>query len=420
MRQKVDRLRQQLATFVGQRDDVALVVRCSEADCGLVAKVLEGLDESSTSELFWVVIDAFHDAASFVDACVQTLAARHEAVRLTLQQQNLPAWPPLPAQIESAVELPPVARLKELMTFSRSLLPTLNGCAVVWALLPMQVEDGDAYADFAWSLWQHQFPFPWCHHVRMIVRDDFATPALTETAAASPRVSSCEVDFSPEAIRQALEDEAGDDGAELSDRVNSCLMLAGIDFSHGRYDRAIQQYEVVHQYAAVTQNPTLATVALNGLGDALRSQGKVHEASQALEAAIAPASMASPPPIPVLFDLYMKLGELRLSQRRWEEAEVYLQGASDFAYLLHDPDGRLRGLKLLGEAQYEQTKTDDALKTWFAGAVVAGKLGKDDERADFTATLRRHYETIGGGRDFMAVMERIRQEIASHVPDAAS
>jgi hypothetical protein len=103
MRQKIDRLRQQLAMFVGQRDDVALVVRSSEADCGLVAKIIEGLDESSTSELFWTVTDAFHDAPSFVEACVQAFAARHEAVRLTLQQQSSPTWPPLPAQIENAV-----------------------------------------------------------------------------------------------------------------------------------------------------------------------------------------------------------------------------------------------------------------------------------------------------------------------------
>ena len=418
MRQKVDRLRQQLQAFVEQRDDVALVVRCSEADCALVTKVLEGLDESSTSELFWVVIDAFRDVPSFVDACVQAFATRHEAVRLTLQQQNLPAWPPLPAKIQNPGDLPPVARLKELMTFSRSLLPTLNGCAVVWALLPMHIGDAGAYAAFMRSLWQHEFPFPWCHHVRMLVRDDFPAAALAGVPGESARVAACEVDFSPEAIRQGLEDEMADDRAGLSDRVNSCLMLAGIDFSHGRYDRAVQQYEVVHQYAAATQNPTLATVALNGLGDALRSQGKVDEAALALEAALAPASMASHPPIPVLFDIYMKLGEMRVSQRRWEEAEVFLQGATDFAYLLHDPDGRLRALKLLGEAQYEQAKTDVALRTWFAGAVVAGKLGKDDQRADFTARLRWHYESLGAGRDFVTVVEQMSQEIANHVPDA--
>jgi tetratricopeptide (TPR) repeat protein len=418
MRQKVDWLRQQLQAFVEQRDDVALVVRCSEADCALVTKVLEGLDESSTSELYWVVIEAFRDVPSFVEACVQAFATRHEAVRLTLQQRKLPAWPPLPVRVQDPAALPPVARLKELMTFSRSLLPTLNGCAVVWALLPMHIGDAKAYAGFMRSLWQHEFPFPWCHHVRLLVRDDFPAGALGNAPAESARVGVCEVDFSPDAIRQGLEEEMADDRAELSDRVNSCLMLAGIDFSHGRYDRAVQQYEVVHRYAAATQNPTLATVALNGLGDALRSQGRLDEAVLALEAALAPASMASHPPIPVLFDLYMKLGEMRVSQRRWEEAEVFLQGATDFAYLLHDPDGRLRGLRLLGDAQYEQAKTDAALQTWFAGAVVAGKLGKDDQRADFTASLRRHYEARGAGRDFVTVVEKLKQEIATLGPDA--
>ena len=61
-----------------------------------------------------------------------------------------------------------------------------------------------------------------------------------------------------------------------------------------------------------------------------------------MQTALAPAAAAPQPPIPVLFDLYSKLGELRLSQERWPEAEVFLQGAADFALLLHDPDRRLR------------------------------------------------------------------------------
>ena len=75
----------------------------------------------------------------------------------------------------------------------------------------------------------------------MMVRDDFDAPVLGG-GRRGPAGEFPQVDFSPEAIRQGLEEEAGDDSAAARDRVNSCLMLAGIDFSHGRYDRAIQQY----------------------------------------------------------------------------------------------------------------------------------------------------------------------------------
>ena len=418
MRRMVEQLRSRVAGFIGQRDDLVLVLRCTASDCALVSKVIEGEDEASTSELYWTVIDAFDDAPSFVDACVRSFATKHEAVRLALQKQNLPAWPPLPEAIADPATLPPIDRLKQLIVFSRSLLPTLTGCGVVWALLPMEINDGAAYENFVTALWRHEFPFPWCHHVRMIVRDDFDAPMLAAETAVAPRVGEYVVDFSPDAIRQGLEEEAGDDGAPLGDRVNSCLMLAGIDFSHGRYDRAIQQYDIVHQYAANSQNPTLAAIALNGMGDALRALGKVAEADVMMQTALAPAAAAPQPPIPVLFDLYSKLGELRLSQERWQEAEVFLQGAADFAMFLHDPDQRLRHLKLVGEAQYRQAKTTPALKTWYAGAVVAGKLRKDDEYRIFVRQLQSHYAAVGTAEDLARVMDHLAREIASHDPDA--
>jgi tetratricopeptide (TPR) repeat protein len=418
MRQMVERLRLRVEEFIGQRDDLVLVVRCSESDTALVSKVVEGQDESSTSELYWTMVDDFDDAPSFVDACVRSFATKHNTVRLALQQQKLPAWPPLPVRIADPAGLPPVERLKELIIFIRSLLPTLTGCGVVWALLPMQINDGEAYAAFVRSLWRHEFPFPWCHHVRMMVRDDFDAPILAAEIGVAPRVGEYVVDFSPDAIRQGLEEEAGDDNAPLGDRVNSCLMLAGIDFSHGRYDRAIQQYDIVHQYAASSQNPTLAAVALNGMGDALRALGKVAEADVVMQTALAPAAAAPQPPIPVLFDLYSKLGELRLSQERWPEAEVFLQGAADFALLLHDPNQRLKYLKLLGEAQYRQAKTTPALKTWYAGAIVAGKLRRDDEYRGFVTQLQNHYSAAGAPEDLERVMDHVAREIASHDPDA--
>jgi tetratricopeptide (TPR) repeat protein len=407
-----------VAEFVGQREDLVLVVRCTGSDCTLVSKIVEGQDESSTSELYWTVIDAFNGAQTFVDTCVTSFVTKHEAVRLALERQNLPAWPPLPERVANPAGLPPTERLKELIVFSRSLLPTLTGCGVVWALLPMEINDRDAYADFMTSLWQHQFPFPWCHHVRIIVRDEFAAPILTDHIGRAPRVCEYVTDFSPEAIRQSLEEEAGDDSAALGDRVNSCLMLAGIDYSHGRYDRAIQQYDVVHQYAAAAQNPTLAAIALNGMGDALRAQGRVDAADLVLQSALAPASIAPQPPVPVLLDLYGKLGELRLSQERWHEAEVFLQGAADFAVLQRDPDQRLKHLKALGEAQYRQTKTIPALKTWYAGAVVAGKLGRDDEHKMFVSALRAHYAAVGDDKNLARVMDAMGQQIAAHDPDA--
>jgi hypothetical protein len=235
-----------------------------------------------------------------------------------------------------------------------------------------------------------------------------------------PRVARTAVDLSPDAIHVALQAQAGDETLPLAERVNSCLLLAGIDYSHGRYDRAIQQYDVVHRYAAASQNPTLAAIALNGMADVMHTQGRTQDAALLMQTALAPAALAPTPPVPVLQDLYQKLGTHHLAQRQFPEAEVFLQGAADFAYVMHDPIQRLRALRTLGEAQYWQGNVVGALKTWFSGAVIAGKLEMTADHETFVGYLRGHYQQTNDERAFAAVLARVHEEISKEQEGAAS
>ena len=420
MRQLVEGFQARVAGFITQREDLVLVVRCSEPDTVAVAKVLEGLDESSGSELYWTVTDAFLDATSYADSCVQAFATRHEALRLAMEQKETAPPPALPQDVGDPNALPPVERLRALIVFSRSLLPTLSGTGVVWSLLPFQVADRRAYAEFMTALWEHEFPFPWCHHVRIIVRDPTEGPVLEPFATAAARVSITSLDLSPDTIRTALEEQAGNEAVPLGERVNACLLLAGIDFSHGRYDRAIQQYDVVHRYAAVMQNPTLAVVALNGVADVLRTLGQEDQAALLLHTSLAPASLAPFPPVPLLQDIYQKLAAHYTARDQFAEAEIFLQGSANFAYVMRDPPQRLKALKSLGEVQYRQGKVDAALENWFAGAVVAGKLEMATEHEGFMGYLRGHYAQTNEEREFEALQARVYREINSEGEAEAS
>jgi tetratricopeptide (TPR) repeat protein len=321
--------------------------------------------------------------------------------------------------VNHAGVLSPVERLKQLIIFSRGLLPTLEGCAVVWVFLPMTISNGAAYADLISGVWQHQLPFPWCHHVRLIVRDSFPETVLKQRAEGVPRIREVIVDFSPEAIRQALEQEANDEQTPLAERVNNALMLAGIDFSHARYELAFKQYDVVHRFAAATQNPTLAAIALMGMGEVQRAQGAHEKAAEFFQAAIAPAAQCQAPPVPVLLNLYLNLGELRHAQRQWEEAEVFLHGAGEFALLMRDPAQRLRSWKLLGDAQYQQAKIELALKTWSNGAIVAAKLERQEEHQEFVKYLRDHFGRSRDENGLRRVLKEIQEAISAPEPATA-
>jgi tetratricopeptide (TPR) repeat protein len=388
-----------------------------------VNKIIEGIDDASDSELFWIVVDEFKTAEQFVEACVQALAIKHQAARLVMEKQKLKPWPEFPQEIKRPGSLPPLERLKKLIEFSRSLLPILDGALTVWVLFPFKILDQAGYAELMAQLWRHDYPFPWCHHIRLIIRDDAATGLVTRRAQDVPTVQQLRADFSPEALRKAAEEEAADDRLPLADRINNALILAGMDFSHRKYDAALRGYNVVHRYAVATNNPTLGAIALHGLADVHGATGSKDRAAELLQAALAPAAASSSPPVPILFNLYLNLGTIRFEQKKWDEAEVYLNGAAEFALLLRDPGQRLRCWDTLGLAQYQQRKTEPALKTWSNGAIVAGKLKLQDQQQTFIRRLASHYEQQKDESGLRQTMNHIREKISApenQVPAPAS
>src|SRR5688500_8869575 len=117
MRRKVEQLRESIVKFIAQRQDLALLVQCSEGDAALVNKVLEGLDEASNSEVFWIVVHEFKDPASFAEGCVRSFATKYDAMRLALEKEHKPPGPPIPGEVAQSGVLPPVERLKQLIIF---------------------------------------------------------------------------------------------------------------------------------------------------------------------------------------------------------------------------------------------------------------------------------------------------------------
>jgi tetratricopeptide (TPR) repeat protein len=420
MRRLLEELRERIARFIPQRDAAALVVHCSEADAALVSKIIEGLDDASDSELFWIVVDEFKTPDQFAESCVQVLAIKHGAVRLAQAQKKLTPWPEFPADVLQPGRLPPLERLKRLAIFSRSLLPILDGALVVWAFFPLKITDQAGYANLMAQLWKHEYPFPWCHHLRLIFRDDSATGALTQAAKDIPTVEKVKADFSTEALRKAAEDDAGDENVPLPERINNTLVLAGMDYAHRKYDQAMRAYEIVHRYAMAANVPVLGAIALQGMADVHSATGRKDEAGKMLQAALAPAAAASSPPVPILFNLYHNLGALRYEEQKWEEAEVYFQGAAEFALLQRDPQQRLHCWEMMGWAQYQQNKIEPALKTLSNGAIVAGKLKMQGPYEKFVHLINGHYEKQKDERGQRDAIIKIQEAIAAHEKEEAA
>ena len=398
MRKLFDGITERLSQFIAQRDYAALVVRCRDSDGIGVLKILEGLDEASTSEMYWTYAGDFLEANSFVNEVIKDFAAKHEGVRqaielnqrLDLELKNLKPWPPIPPDVLNQ-SLPAVHRLRELMIFSRTLLPQLEGGLAVWVLFPLQIGDPAGYARLIQELLQHQYPFPWFHHMRLILREDPANPMLSAALAATPRVAGYVPDLSEEAQENALEQEAADPEWPLTDRVQATFLSAQRDYAWGRFEEALKKHEVVLNYHSAIGNAPMVALVLNSVGEIHQRAGRPEQASRCFEAALEPACAGQHPPLPVLCNVVLNLANLRFAQNRLPEAEVYFDSAEKLATVLRNPPVKIQSIEWLGYCQFVQGRADEAEQNWKRAADIAGKVGQPELQRNLLERLRQYY-----------------------------
>jgi tetratricopeptide (TPR) repeat protein len=394
MQKLLDALTERLKAFVDQRDDLALVLRSRDEEVPVVLKALEGIDDASTSEMFWIVSEEFRDPASYVSAVVDAFAVKHGGVRLAMGREGMVPWPPLLAGVLDESRRP-VDRLRELMVFSRSLLPAPDGFVAAWCLVPLAILDRSGYAALLGELLRHEFPQPWCHHLRFYLRADQADPALPAALRAIPRVVWYEPELNQAAMQKALEEEAADPTVPLERRLQNLFMSAGIDYGYQRFDEALKKYGVLLKYYAGTRNMTMTALVLNSLGEVQARLGNAEHAGHCFELAFAPAAQAEGPPMPVMLNIVLNLANLRMAQARWEEAEAYYDSAQQLANVQHDAGTKLRAIENLGQCQYMQGKVKNALTCWHSGAAVARELELPGPRESMLRRLAAHYLHAG-------------------------
>ncbi|MGO9109815.1 MAG: tetratricopeptide repeat protein [Thermoguttaceae bacterium] len=394
MRKLIESATRRLRAFVSQRDDFALVVSTPEVEATSVLAICEELSETSTAEFFWIFPDPFSGPEVYASAIVKGFAAKHELVKLLQEKEGSAPWPPIPPAILDEAA-PAEQRLRELMVFSRSLLPAPENCLAVWVFFPMEISDAAGYGRLMSRVVEHEFPLPWCHHLRVIMRENPAQPGLAAALKDTPRVGWYQPDFSPAALQQALDEAAADKDLPLDERLQSLLVAAGMDYSNKRYDEALEKYQLVFQHYSATKNNVLTAIALNGLGEVHVAQGQQEDGGTCLEAAVVAATEAEPPSVPVFFNAAWNLANLRVAQGRWEEAESYFDVVQKLAAVQHSPELKIAAIEQLGQTQYMQAKVPLAVETWQAGATVAEKLEKPELRRSILGRMKEHYVRAG-------------------------
>lgn len=394
MRKLLKEVGDYLTAFVNQRDELALRLRTPASTSIPMLKILEGIEEASTTDLFWSFTTRFENPRSYAQAIVDDFGTKHQAIRLSMIKAGMDPWPPVTVDILSGHESP-VSRLRGLASFSRDLIPVPNGGNSVWIFFPLEVSDDRAFASLMKEVVEHEFPFPWCHHLRFIVREDPTIPEPEAALAGVQRVGWYEPDLSIDAITKSFEAEMNDESLPLAERIAPLPILAGSDFAAERYPQALEKYGLLLRYYAPLNNLPMAALALNGMGEVYEKTGDLERANQSYEAALVPASCGHQPAIPVLLNVVTNLGNLKIRQGQWSEAEAYFDSAQQVATVARNAPSRMSALESLGLCQAQQDRPDDAIASWNQGAVIAAQLEDVHWSRILLGRLHEHYRKLG-------------------------
>jgi len=408
MRKLFDDVKNDIAAFTEQRDDLTMVIRCVTAEVAIVLKLIESAEESSP-HTFLDFIDDFIEPSAYVDALVTKLTGQFQQASDAQVKEGGAPLPPAPASLRDH-RVPPDERLRQLMCYARSAIEDPEA-VLVWIMMPLQIHDPLAWAKLIAATLRHKFPRPWCHHLRAIVRDAEQRP-LELSKDALQRARFRPVDFSPPAVEQSLEDSANDESLPLPERMTSLMVLAGIDASHRRTDAAKEKYTLLCQYHVQW------ALSLLGLGDTAMRAGNPKEAKDWYLAALTPATHAKS--FPVVLNASLSLGNLYFDSGLWIEAATWYHVAGQLARALLNADTLLDCFEREGLCYHRAGVHKRAYEAWNSGVELAQALQARERQKlllqrliELYTELRMHDERKKTEHDLRAVELLEQREAAA-------
>lgn len=407
MRRKFEQLKQNLTWFVEQRDNLVLVVDTTEHEIPYVLKMLDAVEQEHASDVFLAFAHDIIDADDYLSILMDNVQTQLAAVNELRRKAQQPNWPLLPPECTSR-RVAPSERLKALLLYVRAQLPE-GDHRIVLGLLPTTLGNAAEYARVITGLLPKNGLEPWMVGVRILVRDNRERPFLIPYVEKEriARVALYErLDLSPEALAQALAEDAVSPEVPEAERAMALVQLAASDHAHRRYDQAFEKWGVLFNYYYRQGNIPMQAMCLCSRAEALRYAGRPKEAKLQYQQGLALAQDLST--LPIAMTLLMGIGEVCLQLEQWVEAEGFLSLADQVAAKTFQVYSRCDIMVRHGVALLACGRTAEARARWRVAADLCRELEYYERQESALANLVELFDRAGMRRE----ASEHRQELA--------
>ncbi len=363
MRQKFERLRENLNEFVEQGDYPMLVVRCLNDELAYVLTFFQALDQTRLSDYIFSFPQPFSSATGYLNGVMDNLCEQLEAAGPIREEKGLEPLPPFPDELLDQ-QKPPEERIFGLLMYLRGLLPDEEGHRMAIGFLPLEVEDWEGFADLMRRIMPIGEVPDWMEALRIVAWDDRGRRLVTQRieACGTDLVLNHEIDFSTPALIDQMTRDAANPTVPSMERMACLLQLAALDYAYKRYADAVEKYGMLYAFYEEHELPSMQAMCLLGMGDVLRAIDHLPEAKERLQQGIALAIEGNA--LPVLLNLLLSITHVCMEQLELEEAEGYADMGTKVAAALLNVYAHCDFFELRGNAQIAQGKQDEGLGSY--------------------------------------------------------
>jgi hypothetical protein len=389
MHQLLERLSGMVREFIDQRDDFLLAVAATDHDAAPILQTIRDFDRHAPSDLVLLFHEPFPDPTGFLDAVAARLKEEVVATNAGAGPDDLPL--PFPPALLFEPDAPPLARLRTLLEYARSLIDPRGGQRFVVGMVPERIDDPAGWEQLLAAV--PRTAFGHLHGGRVIVRVPAAFDPKKSPLAAVPRVRCERFEIPHDAHEQGLLALATNPAVPVADRMQAEVQLGFIDAAHGRFDEANARFRPTLAFFRSVQIPALEGLVQLGLGDVARRQMDFTGARKWYESALVPASEAGSPIL--MASLVQHLAAIDYQTGDYAAAAERYGQVADLRRAMFDEDGLVEALQWQGYARDKAGQTEAAVVGWFEAGLLCRTFGLHHRLPDVLTDLKGGYERLG-------------------------
>lgn len=362
MLQIIQEVKEIFQNFIGDEEQSVMIIEDSLEEAPLLLKTYNVLEEDEESfDVFLSFGDDFQDTRRYVETAIERQREQLEEVNAELEKRDQPKRESIP---EDVLERSSASqnRLRELFRHIRKISEPER--RVIWLFYPLKdVAREEAYADL-FEYAARAVAADETGDTKLIIRD---TPsrllkARLECAPDNPKVFCYRPELDFQSVLKKTEELSKDKNAPAEERVQSILLMAGVDVAEKRFDDALGKNERVLKHYKKTKQKQNESLVQNNIGDLYYIQGQYPEAQLNYEKAITIAVAEESQPL-VLYQS-MNLGNSLFMQEKYDDAFVYYDSAEKLAVANKILIQQIQALERMGDTKRAQGELEEAIEIY--------------------------------------------------------